>query len=75
MSVCPIAVIAGQAMVDACNKISATGDSAGGVVEVVATGVPAGLGEPVFYKLDAELGKMLGIGAVSRLRRQGYDRL
>jgi chorismate synthase len=55
---------AAQAMTDACNKISATGDSAGGVVEVVATGVPAGLGEPVFYKLDAELGRMLGIGAV-----------
>ncbi len=33
-------------------------------VEVVATGVPAGLGEPVFHKLDAELGRMLGIGAV-----------
>ncbi len=51
-------------MVAACNKIAATGDSAGGVVEVVVTGVPAGLGEPVFYKLDGELGKMLGIGAV-----------
>ncbi|HUU15628.1 MAG TPA: chorismate synthase [Sedimentisphaerales bacterium] len=55
---------AAQAMVDACNKISATGDSAGGLVEVVVTGVPTGLGEPVFYKLDGELGKMLGIGAV-----------
>ena len=55
---------AAQAMVDACNRIAETGDSAGGVVEVVVTGVPAGLGEPVFYKLDAELGKMLGIGAV-----------
>lgn len=51
-------------MVDACNRISKTGDSAGGVVEVVVTGVPTGLGEPVFCKLDAELGKMLGIGAV-----------
>ena len=55
---------AAQGMVDACNRIAATGDSAGGVVEVVVTGVPAGLGEPVFYKLDGELGKMLGIGAV-----------
>ncbi len=55
---------AAQAMVDACNKISQTGDSAGGTVEVVITGVPAGLGEPVFGKLDAELGRMLGIGAV-----------
>jgi chorismate synthase len=55
---------AAQAMTDACNKISATGDSAGGQVEVVVTGVPTGLGEPVFYKLDGELGRMLGIGAV-----------
>ncbi|HCO94021.1 MAG TPA: hypothetical protein DIU00_08730 [Phycisphaerales bacterium] len=55
---------AAQGMVDACNRISATGDSAGGVVEIVVTGIPAGLGEPVFYKLDGELGKMLGIGAV-----------
>jgi len=55
---------AAEAMVEACNKIAATGDSAGGMVEVVVTGAPTGLGEPVFYKLDGELGKMLGIGAV-----------
>lgn len=55
---------AAAAMVDATNKISATGDSCGGIVEVVVTGAPAGLGEPVFNKLDAELGRMLGIGAV-----------
>jgi len=55
---------AAQAMMDAVNRISAKGDSSGGLVEVVATGVPAGLGEPVFDKLDAELGRMLGIGAV-----------
>jgi len=55
---------AAQAMVDASNKISATGDSCGGIVQVVVTGTPAGLGEPVFDKLDAQLGKMLGIGAV-----------
>jgi chorismate synthase len=55
---------AAEEMLQACNKISATGDSAGGLVEVVVTGVPVGLGEPVFNKLDAELGHMLGIGAV-----------
>ena len=60
---CPV-LEAAQEMVDTSNKISKTGDSSGGVVEVVVTGVPTGLGEPVFYKLDAELGKMLGIGAV-----------
>jgi chorismate synthase len=53
-----------EEMVKACNRISASGDSAGGVVEVVVRGVPVGLGEPIFDKLDAELGKMLGIGAV-----------
>jgi len=55
---------AAQAMVDACNKINATGDSSGGIVEVIATGMPVGVGEPVFHKLDAELGRMLGIAAV-----------
>jgi len=60
---CPDAGAA-QGMVDACNRIAATGDSAGGLVEVVVTGVPTGLGEPVFCKLDGELGRMLGIGAV-----------
>jgi chorismate synthase len=60
---CPDIAVA-QAMNDAVNTISATGDSAAGIVEVVATGVPVGLGEPVFGKLDAELGRMLGIGAV-----------
>ena len=55
---------AAEAMMESCRKITETGDSAGGVVEVIATGVPVGLGEPVFNKLDAELGRMLGIGAV-----------
>ncbi len=55
---------AADAMVEASSKISKTGDSCGGVVEVVVTGVPVGLGEPAFDKLDAQLGKMLGIGAV-----------
>jgi len=40
-------------------------DSAGGVVECVVEGLPAGVGEPVFEKLDAALGKaILSIGAV-----------
>jgi chorismate synthase len=60
---CPDIDVA-EAMVTACNNISATGDSAGGVVEVIIQGVPAGVGEPIFNKLDAELGRMLGIGAV-----------
>ncbi len=41
------------------------GDTLGGVVSCLATGVPPGLGEPVFDKLHAELGKaMLSINAV-----------
>jgi len=41
------------------------GDSVGGVVETIAFGVPAGLGEPVFDKLDADLARsLMGIGAV-----------
>lgn len=55
---------AANAIVAACNKVAKTGDSTGGVVEVAVTGAPIGLGEPIFYKLDGELGRMLGIGAV-----------
>lgn len=57
-------IAAANEMLDACNKITQTGDSSGGIVEVRVTGAPVGLGEPVFNKLDAELGRMLGIGAV-----------
>ncbi|MFH0870916.1 MAG: chorismate synthase [bacterium] len=44
--------------------IKEQGDSSGGVIEVQATGLPAGMGEPVFRKLDGELGRMLSIAAV-----------
>ncbi|MCK5661010.1 MAG: chorismate synthase, partial [Methanosarcinales archaeon] len=54
-----------ERMHKAVMEARAEGDSIGGIVEVIATGVPAGLGEPVFDKLDAEIAKaMLGIGAV-----------
>lgn len=40
-------------------------DSSGGVIECIVNGLPAGLGDPVFEKLDANLGKaILSIGAV-----------
>jgi len=40
-----------EAIINAKNE----GDSVGGIVEVVSTGVPPGLGEPVFNKLSADL--------------------
>ncbi|MCX9011549.1 MAG: chorismate synthase [Candidatus Methanoperedens sp.] len=41
------------------------GDSVGGVVEIISPGVPAGVGEPVFDKLSAELARgLMSIGAV-----------
>lgn len=51
------------------------GDSIGGIVEIIAKGVPAGLGEPVFDKLDAELAKaMMSIGAVKGVEiGAGFD--
>ena len=40
-------------------------DSAGGMIECIATGVPAGIGDPVFHKLDARLAEaIMSIGAV-----------
>ncbi len=51
------------------------GDSAGGIVACRVTGIPAGLGEPVFGKLDAELAKaILSIGAVKGIEfGLGFD--
>jgi len=45
--------------------IKKQGDSLGGIVEIIALNVPAGLGEPVFDKLDADIAKaLMSIGAV-----------
>ncbi len=56
---------AAQRMEERIREIRARGDSVGGVVEILARGVPAGLGEPVFDKLDADLAKaLMSIGAV-----------
>ena len=65
---CPDATVAAQ-MIARIEEIKQLGDSIGGTVQCVITGVPAGLGEPVFDKLHAELGKaMLSINAV-----KGFD--
>ncbi|MDH4319989.1 MAG: chorismate synthase [Desulfobulbaceae bacterium] len=46
-------------------EVKAQGDTLGGIVEIMATGCPAGLGEPVFDKLDGAMaGALMSIGAV-----------
>lgn len=59
------------------------GNSTGGIIECVVSGVPAGLGETVFDKLDANLAKgVMSIGAIKAVEigagidvaaRKGYD--
>ena len=54
-----------QAMIQLIEEVRDAGDSIGGVVAGVIRGVPAGLGEPVFDKLNADLAKaMVSINAV-----------
>ncbi|MDJ0943062.1 MAG: chorismate synthase [Kiloniellales bacterium] len=50
---------------DYLDGVRKAGSSAGAVIEIVAEGVPPGLGEPVYDKLDADLAKaMMSINAV-----------
>ncbi|MGI5851602.1 MAG: chorismate synthase [Clostridiales bacterium] len=50
------------------DQLKEKGDSAGGVIECMVNGLPPGLGEPVFEKLDAALSKAIfSIGAVKGL--------
>jgi chorismate synthase len=52
-------------MIDFIDNIRKNGDTVGGRISTIIRGVPAGLGEPVFDRLHAELGKaMLSINAV-----------
>ncbi|HET8753105.1 MAG TPA: chorismate synthase [Salinimicrobium sp.] len=61
---CPDAATA-EKMEEYIRKIRSEGNTVGGIVECVIQNVPAGLGEPVFDKLHAQLGKaMLSINAV-----------
>ena len=53
-----------DAMYEKIIAVTNEGDSTGGQVEVVATGLPAGMGEPIFSKLDGELGRLMSIAAV-----------
>ena len=57
--------VAAEKMEGVLAKAKEDGDSLGGIVEVRVTGCPAGLGDPVFEKLDADLAKaVMSIGAV-----------
>ncbi len=61
---CPDATVAAQ-MVQHVDQARRSLDSLGGIVEVRARGVPPGLGEPVFDKLQADIGKaMFSIPAI-----------
>ena len=54
-----------EKMENLIREVRKEGDTIGGVISCIIQGVPAGLGEPVFDKLPAELGKaMLSINAV-----------
>ncbi len=56
---------AAKKMEQAILKAKNEGDSVGGVCEIVALNVPAGLGKPIYNKLEADLGSaILGINAV-----------
>ena len=52
-------------MEEKLHEAAESGDSLGGIVEIVVKGCPPGLGEPVFDKMDADLAKaLMGIGSI-----------
>ncbi len=56
---------AAEKMMERLETVRQKGDSLGGIVVITAEGVPPGLGEPVFDKLDADLAKaLMSIGSV-----------
>jgi chorismate synthase len=79
-------VAAASRMVALIESVRSQADSIGGAAEIVATNVPPGLGEPVFDKIKADLGKALfslpavlgveygiGFGAVAMRGSQNND--
>lgn len=65
---CPDEQVA-EKMIDKIKAIKKEGDTIGGTITCVVQNVPVGLGEPIFHKLHAELGKaMLSLNAV-----KGYE--
>ncbi len=71
---CPDVEVA-KKMIKLIEQIGSDGDSIGGVIQSVIKNVPVGLGEPVFDKLSADLGKaMLSIPAVKGFQiGSGFD--
>ena len=65
---CPDPDIA-ERMIERIDEARKAGDTLGGVVEAVARDVPPGLGEPVFDKLEAELGR----GVLSLPACKGFE--
>jgi|TARA_B110000305_G_scaffold2946_1_gene2814 chorismate synthase len=58
-----------KSMIKLIEDIKKSGDTIGGVISCVAKGLPIGIGEPVFDKLHAEIGKgMLSINAVKAFK-------
>ena len=56
---------AAQKIEDRLEEAKKSGDSLGGIVEILVRGCPPGLGEPVFDKIDADLAKaLMSIGTV-----------
>ena len=66
--------VATEKMIRAIEQARADGDSLGGIIECVIRGVPPGLGEPVFDKLEADLAKaMLSLPATKGFEiRSGF---
>src|ERR1035437_2690947 len=71
---CPDELLA-ETMIQKIEQVRKAGDTIGGVISCVVKGTPVGLGEPVFAKLHADLGKaMLSINAVKGLQyRSGFE--
>jgi len=65
---CPDGAMA-ERMIALIKEVRSQGDSVGGTIECVARGVPAGLGEPVFDRLEADLAK----GMLSLPATKGFE--
>ena len=59
---------AGNKMKDLISDVKAEGDSVGGLIECIATGLPVGLGEPIFGGMESKIAQIIyGIPAVKGL--------